>query len=480
MTERTIGDLARDLADRRRLGESPPVVLFGAGASVDAGIGAMDGIFKLVGARDFDTFVAAIESRGAAERYRLLAEFLQAQDPAVVTPGYRAFAALCANAYFDLVLTTNLDPLLDDALSDAKMWRRDYLMLVNGIIRADRTALLLRAGQPRVKVIKLHGDLFQRSMAWTPREMEQYVAELLPALAPAIAGRDVLVIGHSLRDEHIRDLVLGTGGEAIWYATPFTVPAPLAQEPRLRTLSGPECAFEPLLQRLATAFELAVGAESLRETPVGLELRPTSAAAHARSPDAETMDDLAASVVGVGPRGAGPVMSGFILAGRRLIVTDGWVGNVQNLGAEIAVFTRDGRAWPTPVLRHATEHPFGPLILAAPADLAVPGLRLDTAPLDLGAPVHIAVAAGLRRGLSDGTVATGGDVTVDVAPVGKVGGLVEVRAAVAPGSSGAPVVDTQMRVRGFVVAGSADPEKPFTFFYPAHRWAAAVETLGEG
>jgi hypothetical protein len=69
---------------------------------------------------------------------------------------------------------------------------------------------------------------------------------------------------------------------------------------------------------------------------------------------------------------------------------------------------------------------------------------------------------------------------VDVAPVGKVGELVEVRAAVAPGSSGAPVVDTQMRVRGFVVAGSADPEQPFTFFYPAHRWAVAVEALGEG
>jgi hypothetical protein len=42
------------------------------------------------------------------------------------------------------------------------------------------------------------------------------------------------------------------------------------------------------------------------------------------------MDDLAASVVGVGPRGAGPVMSGFILAGRWLIRHEHVSGALQD------------------------------------------------------------------------------------------------------------------------------------------------------
>jgi hypothetical protein len=52
---------------------------------------------------------------------------------AEVSAGYRALAALCAQNYFDFVLTTNMDPLLlDDALAAARLWRRDYLLIVNG------------------------------------------------------------------------------------------------------------------------------------------------------------------------------------------------------------------------------------------------------------------------------------------------------------------------------------------------------------
>ena len=90
----------------------------------------------------------------------MLAEYLQARDPALVTPGYRTLAALCADAVFDVVLTTNLDPLLDDGLAAAQLWRRDYLLLVNGLVRIDRLAPLLRCRHPRVKVVKLNLNSF--------------------------------------------------------------------------------------------------------------------------------------------------------------------------------------------------------------------------------------------------------------------------------------------------------------------------------
>ena len=155
METRTFNDLITDLRQRRIAGDSPPVLLLGAGASVESGIGAMPEIYKIFGCSDFETFAKTINSYTPDERYRNLYQFLQTRDPSQITPGYRALASLCAAAYFDLILTTNFDPLMDDALAAAQLWRKDYLLLVNRVIRNDWLARLLPERQPRVKVIKL-------------------------------------------------------------------------------------------------------------------------------------------------------------------------------------------------------------------------------------------------------------------------------------------------------------------------------------
>lgn len=473
MIQRTVEHLLRDLADRRRLGEPPPVLLLGAGASVESGVGAMHGIFGLAGVADFGAFVAWIETRSDSERYRLLAEYLQTRDPALMTPGYRALAALCADAVFDLVLTTNLDPLLDDGLAAARLWRRDYLLLVNGLLRVDRLAPLLRGRHPRVKVIKLHGDLFQRRMAWTPSEMDTYLEEIAPVLKPSLDGRDVLVIGHSLRDRRIRELALGTGGEAVWYVSPSPVPPALEADPRVRAVIGPEAAFEALFRRLGAGLGAVDDAQLLRETPVG-------AAPEGMAPvGAQTVDDLLASVVGIAATGEAPFMSGFVLAEPRVVVTDGWQGNVDHLArATLRLVSADGGLFTTHIVGRAGDHAFGPLLLACPKALRAPGLRLNTAAVAPGSVVRIGVAAGARIGLGWGMISTGTETTVDIAPIGPVDGLVRADAAVAPGSSGAPVVDDSMSVRGFIVAGSTDPAQPVSYLYPTARWAAHVSAVG--
>jgi hypothetical protein len=351
MIQRTVGHLLRDLADRRRLGEPPPVLMLGAGASVESGLGAMQGIFDLAGVANFAGFVPWIEMRGESERYRLLAEYLQVRDPALVTPGYRALAALCADAVFDMVLSTNLDPLLDDGLAAAQLWRRDYLLLVNGLVRIDRLAPLLRGRHPRVKVVKLHGDLLQRRMAWTPTEMDAYLDEIAPALKPAIDGRDMLVVGHSLRDRRIRELVLGTGGEAVWYVSPSPLPPYLDADPRLRAVIGPEGAFEALFTRLGAGIGAAGGVEVLREAPDGV------VAARPATVGAQTVDDLMASVVGITAADGVPMMTGFVLADPRLIVTDGWEGNVSQLGSGLAgIVAAGGERFTAEIQRHVDGH----------------------------------------------------------------------------------------------------------------------------
>jgi hypothetical protein len=466
MLELSFEELVKDLRQRRVVGDPPPALLLGAGASVGSGVGAMTDLFRFVGCDDFDEFCGYIEERTAAERYRLLAQFLQAREPAEVTPGYHALATLCAEAYFDLVLTTNLDPLLDDALAAARLWRKDYLVLVNGIMRTEWLGTLATAPSPRVKVIKLHGDLFLRCMAWTVAEMDNMVGAVHKQIVAALQGRDLLVVGHSLRDERIRRLVLGCKG-AVWFTHPAEVPAFLADRKGVRAVVGPDCIFEKLFTNLA---EELVGAAATATATT-----PTEALEPAPAAGAQTLDDLLASVVGVAASpDAPPNMTGFLLAEPRLIVTDRYPSNVAPFDPNRVTLVASGeRRLASRFLRLDDSYAFGPLLLEAPEALKVPGLQVDPNPVNQDLEVRVAVAAGERVGLSSGVIRDPDQQTLEIAPIGTVEKIVAVDCVVAPGSSGAPVVDSNMAVRGFVVAGRLD--RPPTFIYPAECWTPFVE-----
>jgi hypothetical protein len=465
--ERTLDDLMLDLRQRRTAGERAPVLLLGAGASVESGIGAMDDLFAFTKQPDFAAFVKYIEPQTTAERFRLLAQFLQTRQPSQVTPGYQALAALCADAFFDLVLTLNLDPLLDDALANARLWRKDYLIVVNGVYRPDRVGALLTAQSPRVKVVKLHGDLFHRYMAWTPKEMDGYVSDIADVLRAALYGRDLLVVGTSLRDERIRELaqhVCRSGG-SVWFLGLKSAPDFLRTEENARIILSPDCAFEKLFPRLAVEFGVieAPAAES------------ASRAAPAATP---TMDDFMASVVTVLAPGGHDSHTGFLLEKPRVIVTDAYP--VRNFGKTAKISIRAGGQ--VFELKRVAEdqHPFGPGVYAAPKDLAMPGLRLDARAMKKRDRVHFAIAAGERTGIGSGTVAGPRERTVPIPPLGPVRNVVELEAFVAPGASGAPVVDDRFRVRGFITGGSRDPSRPVTFMHPAARWKHVLALNAKG
>ncbi len=456
MPERSFADLVRDLRQRREVGDRPPVLLLGAGASVEAGIGAMTDLFSFVDCADFAEFNTYIKNYTTAERFRLLARFLQSQQAAEVTPGYHALAALCADNYFDVVLTTNLDPLLDDALADANLWRKDYLVLVNGVIRTEWLGILATAPSPRVKVIKLHGDLFYRCMAWTVTEMEGMVGTVRNEILTVLQGRDLLVVGHGLRDKLIRELVLSCDG-SIWFTHPEKVPSFLARKKQVRSIIGSDCTFERLFAGLASALTTeATAVESAR--------------AVVEASGAQTMDDLMASVVGLSASHDGPPgLTGFVVADPRVIVTDGYGGNVGHFDPdEVTLVAAEDRRLTTRFLRRDDSYVFGPQLVEVPDGLKVAGLRIDPRSVTHDLKVRVAVAAGERVGISSGVV-TSSQLRVDIQPVGIVDKLVEIECTTAPGASGAPVVDGRMAVRGFVVAGA--PERPPALMYPAECWA---------
>ena len=470
MIQRTLAELVTDLRMRRTVGDKPPVLLLGAGASVDAGIGAMTELFEFFGCADFEAFCKYIETTTSAERYRYLADFLQTRRPAEISPGYQALASLCAQNYFDLVLTTNMDPLLDDSLSAARLWRRDYLLIVNGIIRPDRLALLLSGQSPRVKVVKLHGDLFQRFMAWTVPEMDVFLTEVAPHLKPAVAGRDFLVVGYSLRDQRVRELVESAGG-TVWFTHPTAVPDHLQDHEAIRAVVAAECAFETIFPALAKGLKLEVPKSRLDTARLELHSSEPIAAG------AQTMDDLMAATLAIaGPDGVA-TSTAFLLAKPRVIVCDRYASESYVHDGMVEVIATGGHRFEAKVIRSDPRHAFGPTILAAPDALKVPGLRLDAAALRVGESIQVLVAAGEKTGISSGKVKRAELDPVSIAPIeGKVRNLAELACVVAPGASGAPVVDAAMAVRGFIVAGSTDPSDPRSFVYPAKRWAALLSS----
>ena len=478
MESRTFNDLISDIRQRRISGEQPPVLLLGAGASAESGIGAMPEVYKDFGSTDFDSFAKVIGGYTPDERYRKLFLFLQTRDPSKVTPGYQALAALCADAYFDLVLTTNFDPLMDDALAAARLWRKDYLLLVNSVVRNEWLGSVLPERQPRVKVIKLHGDLFHRAMAWTVKEMDGFLDDISPVLAKAIANRDVLVVGHSLRDRRIRDLVM-KNARTVWFTHPDKPPDHLKADKRLRAVVDPKCKFESLFVLLAKGLELAVDEEVPRLASARAARKATQPAAAA---GAQTTDDFTASVVAIEGPGGVKMSTGFVLAEPRVIVTDGYpiaaLGEGPNAPSTVTVVTADGKRYHDAIVHRDPSHPFGAVLIEAFSDVKrFPGLRLNTSSPKAGTAVHIGVAAGERVGVSSGHVVSGREQTIEISPVGRVPHLIAVDCEVAPGSSGAPVVDADLTVRGYIVAAG---EKPPAFMYPSHRWAARLNAIQSG
>jgi SIR2-like domain len=443
-----LDELVDELRHRRMRGDARPALLLGAGASMAAGIGGMGDLYGFVGCADFDGFSSFIEGWDEGERYGLLFEFLQTRTP-TVTPGYQALAALCEHYYFDLVLTTNLDPLLDDALAAARLRRKDYIVLVNGVIETDWLAKLATAASPRVKVIKLHGDLFFRRMAWTREEMSGMVGAVREPVVDALRSRDLLVVGDSLRDDDICDLVRACEG-TVWFVNPGDPPEFFSADESFKAVVGPDCTFEELFMKLATKLE--VGASSVDGAP--------------------TFDDLMASIVRLAPPDGPPTLTGFLLAEPRVIVTDGYDGNLQPFESGVMIVASDERRFPSRFLERDDSYVFGPQLAEVDKDLKVPGLRLNTDPILPGLPVHVAVAAGESVGLSSGIIRDPSKQQLPMPPA-TVDNLVALDCAVKPGASGAPVVDGTMAVRGFVVAQAVDdPSK--TLMYPAECWAPFV------
>ena len=259
--------------------EPPYVLVLGAGASLSSGcssgarviadvVGQLSSkdVADLSWEEKITEFYDLLDNLSATERYTILEPHIVGQIP---SPGYRCLAQLIKAGYFDIILSTNFDVFLEDALSDVGLRKRDFTVLISNRESEEQIVRALGFSKPRVKLVKLHGDLPARIFAFTPEEVFQFTSRIEQTLTDILNG-DIIVVGHSLRDDDLNRCIRANDG-ALWYVNPtepsvadFAGRAILARGTPDHIISGELGRFDDFFQALGEAL-LEAPAKATRE-----------------------------------------------------------------------------------------------------------------------------------------------------------------------------------------------------------------------
>jgi hypothetical protein len=230
--------LAELMRSRRESGEPPYILVLGSGPSVTLGSRSMKRVVKAVATTtDLEEFYETLDGLSSLERYVILKKHFA---EAGISPGYRRLAELIQKGFFNIVFTTNLDPFLENSLRQysrqGEFNEPDFEVLICGEDALGSMGQMdtLESRQPRVKIVKLHGDVHSRSFAFTPSEISLFSGDGERVLRRYLS-RDLIIVGHGPRDYDINRAIEREGG-SIWYVgqSPPAMDAPIYQAMRSR------------------------------------------------------------------------------------------------------------------------------------------------------------------------------------------------------------------------------------------------------
>lgn len=432
-----IADLARKMRAKRESGAHPYVLVLGAGVSVSSGTSLNRAVVeRVVGEYNLTAFDGYLDQCSNDERFAILRDLVEGASP---SKGYRCLAELIDKRYFNVILSTNFDPLLEDAVAEVPMRRRDYITLVHGVMEPEFVADHLDNAIPRVKIFKLHGDLFYRRFFYTGDEIEAFPDPIGHALQTYLNRRDVLIVGHGMRDNDI-NRCLTTRGNSIWYVNPSPPTGEIAQIMKLRNseynvISGDN--------GYTDAFFIKLHAALLRGT-------------------AEvSVDPISQAIFSVSRTDGTLVGSGFLLGATRMLVTDSSIlaglGHGLDLGvkAEVRPFVGGAPRQAELVLAPEQVLDYAVFLIGGVNEVSPLVLADDLPRLD--EPVTACISVGEAQGFHDGKV-TGVNCSVPLKMTAQrietIGNLIETDIKVKRGACGSPLVGKDGRVVGVVVAGN--------------------------
>ncbi len=230
-----INQLAKQMYSRKEKGEKPYVLFLGAGISVSSGISSMtemidrfltdigtasDDLEKMDSEQRFEAFYLAIQKLNEIDRYNWLCDGFKNAIPSF---GYQALIKLVEDGYFDTLFTTNWDELLEMSLNQSNKIKekKDYRFYVRGIDRDDYIITEFRRRVfPKIKIVKLHGELERRVIYVTPSETADFPAEFANFLREEVfRSRDIIMIGYSASDQDVKNCI-DPAHNSLYYVNP--------------------------------------------------------------------------------------------------------------------------------------------------------------------------------------------------------------------------------------------------------------------
>jgi hypothetical protein len=236
-----ISRLVDELADRRlRKDSAPPLLFLGTKCGEAAGVPGPEVMAPKVLAelRDSDkslfkallpdgdlsnedevvsAFLRLLGGMTDIQRYRVLYPFYSRVP---VPLFYQDLATLISAGVFTHILTTNVDALLEQALSSAGLRRKaDYDVMVLSVPR-DPTGPPEFSPDVPVLIVKLHGDLGQTEIPIGDLEIEQAIRSQRLFVKGELRG-DIVMVGYEFESMPIEDwLKRMTVGAELWWVNP--------------------------------------------------------------------------------------------------------------------------------------------------------------------------------------------------------------------------------------------------------------------
>jgi mannose-1-phosphate guanylyltransferase/mannose-6-phosphate isomerase len=206
---------------RRESGDPPPLLFLGAGCSKSAGLPDEAELLEAV-SKDFFPTSPVNSLSELADRLgdRTLRQFIDKifSQPSDAS-SYNMLAHLVSQGFFNTIFTTNWDFLLETSLGRI-LSPRDFRVLVRGEVSDENIARCLARTEPRVKIIKLHGDTFS-APAIKPEELMTLKegSDLAESLSRLASENGLIIAGYSLKEPHFLRIIRRPV-EDIYYVDP--------------------------------------------------------------------------------------------------------------------------------------------------------------------------------------------------------------------------------------------------------------------
>lgn len=205
----------------------PPYVLFlGAGCSSAAGVPSLQALAATAmkmfgiaagGAVSDDDLVERFLDEISTMKKEHVARMVQSIFATIPVPSfYQQLAQLVRERFFPLIITTNYDTLLEQALDAVGFRPFDYRVttFVQGTPVSTSTG-----GNELVHIVKLHGDLARDVVHFTPEAVEFALRSSRVFMKEELRG-DLILVGYTFDDDPINRWLSHNSQRELWWVAP--------------------------------------------------------------------------------------------------------------------------------------------------------------------------------------------------------------------------------------------------------------------